>query len=693
MTTYSTGIISLAVGGTTYSITNNIGVLSYNDNDKVLVTIRSGSQLVYPDAWPGTAKIELSSSAAAEIEGAIEGTGDPQHGGEVGTYYISPQASVNLITDVTTYFDATFTIARGPAASGSFSLTVSGVQQDPKDGTSGPTRSATIQFQWADRVPNPFSFSDRVNATPNTAYYSFAQLFGFSSTESAIVTGGNVTTAVSNSNSTPSSGSFSSAAKNIVSGQYLHVKMTASPSFNSSVFGTVSVNGVSDTWTITTGAQDTLPSFFSFAAQTNANLNQYYYRVAQITGFTGTLQASASTNTFRGSVPDMQWDVSNSSSLSGVSFQSQPHSITSGQYLHVRVRASDTPESTTGGTMQVGQRSASFLVTTENADTTPNSFSFTDVTNSNLNITHYASAQITGINTQVSAQGLYSATIATTSTNSQPAASAFSTGPIFVQPNHYIWVKMTSSGSFSTRVNGFVLVGGANAFWSVDTRDADLTPDNFSFGTVTNAITQAFYVSKAQITGIEPGVAVSATISGGVSDFAISSSSTIPASSAFSSNPKTITNNQYIFPRLRASFSTGTSQTANVTVGTLTKSFTVTTGTDPSPGGGGTSVAGSETGLASHGLIVYGVDGITPVFGNIRTSALQVDQSFSLSGGGTLTLACLNANDSTKVIIEVVAISLANQENLSVSTTATNFTITNSSQYTVPGRVVAYRIA
>lgn len=707
MATYNTGVITL---GNDYSITSNIGNLNWNNNDKVNITIRAPKPLVYPDFWPGTVEIERVSTSLASLSGATAGNGSTNHGGTVGYHYISVNMTEALSTilgpiGTNSYYDKTFTLERGIAI-GAGKLILEGAAAGTKDFISGQTYTTEIDFTWADGVPNNFSFSPKVNASPGTTYYDFTNLYGFSTTESVIVTSGSITTAVTSATgSLPSSSSFNSSAKNISSGQRLWVKMTASTSFDSSVFGTVSVNGVSATWTVTTGAQDVLPNVYTFGANiTGAAVGSYHYSSARILGFTGTLQAASDSTSFRGTVPDLQWDVSNSSSLSGVQFQSQPHNITSGQYLHVRVRAGNAG-TTTGGVMKVGNRAASWFVTTVDVDSIPDSFSFTNITGAALNYTFYRSAQITGINSAalVSVFGGSTIQYATSATNSQPSSSSFGNGPGSIEPNHYLWVRLTSSNAFDSTISGLISVGGIGTLWNITTRSPDITPTNFSFPSVTNAVTSSFVFTKVQVTGVENSYPVPVSITGGVSGFAVSSSTSLPANSAFTSNPKTVQNNQYVWVSLKASDSVSSTTSTSVTIGSLTRTFTVTTaattapGDTTSPGSGGTATPGSGAAQEGYGLIVYGIDGSTPVFGLDRTASLQVDETFSLAGGQSHTFACANANDSSKVLIEIkvngAGINIGRQDDVTVSKNATNFSITNTSSQTRSGRVIANRIS
>lgn len=93
----------------------------------------------------------------------------------------------------------------------------------------------------------------------------------------------------------------------------------------------------------------------------------------------------------------------------------------------------------------------------------------------------------------------------------------------------------------------------------------------------------------------------------------------------------------------------------------------------------------------AYGLEIYGPDDSTLVFGSaLRTSNIQVYASYSLTTSNTtLTIACPDANDASKITI-VVLPTLIYSSVPALSTTSTNLTLTKGSG-TQTGVVYAIR--
>lgn len=238
-------------------------------------------------------------------------------------------------------------------------------------------------------------------------------------------------------------------------------------------------------------------------------------------------------------------------------------------------------------------RTVSGTVTT--SDTTPDQFTFTDVTNVALSSPQTSnSITISGINatTSVSVSG------GTYSKNGGAFTSAAGTavnGDTF-RVNH------TSSSSFLTDTNTTLTVGGVSDTFTSTTAAQDTTPDNFvNFTSQTGVSTSSLCTSNIQtITGITGNVSVSVSGDG--------SPEISVAGGAFSSSATTISNGQTIQVRLTSSASTSTTHTATVTIGTVARTFSATT---HAPGGSGGSTDGS--GDLDYGVEFYDTDGTTKV--------------------------------------------------------------------------------
>jgi hypothetical protein len=135
-------------------------------------------------------------------------------------------------------------------------LTIGNVQ----DVFTSTTRSADV-------TPDAFDFQDQNDVAPSTTITS----------ASVTITGIEVTVPVSVAGGTYSIGctaTYTSAAGSIGNGQSVCVRHTSSPNPSGNVSTTLTVGGVSDTFTsATTGATDTTPDDFAFADQGNVYPN------------------------------------------------------------------------------------------------------------------------------------------------------------------------------------------------------------------------------------------------------------------------------------------------------------------------------------------------------------------------------------------------------------------------------------
>jgi len=172
------------------------------------------------------------------------------------------------------------------------------------------------------------------------------------------------------------------------------------------------------------------------------------------------------------------------------------------------------------------------------SDTTPDSFSFTDVVTSDLSTYKYAYAQITGINASATAQVSSASSgssygFAISSSTSQPSTSAFTTSSKTVTNNQYVHVRLQSSSSFSTALGVTINVGGVSDTFSVTTSAQTIVAPAISSITHNDA-------ASANVTAT---VNLSSSGSGGTLKYAQVNSSGAPPSSGWQ------TSNTFSHPR------------------------------------------------------------------------------------------------------------------------------------------------
>jgi len=140
--------------------------------------------------------------------------------------------------------------------------------------------------------------------------------------------------------------------------------------------------------------------------------------------------------------------------------------ITNGQTLAVRLTSSAAFGSAHTATISIGSTDDEWVVTTVAADTTPNAFTFTDVTNAEPStLTTSNTITITGINTTTP--------VSVTGTGAQISINGGAWGTSGnITNGQTLAVRLTSSASFATAMTATVNVGGVTDNWSVTTRAA-----------------------------------------------------------------------------------------------------------------------------------------------------------------------------------------------------------------------------
>lgn len=103
-----------------------------------------------------------------------------------------------------------------------------------------------------DTAPDAFTFTDVTNATLSTEYTALAQINGIASGITCSGSGGPVASCTGSTVGT--CGTFGSTSGTITSGQYVGAKVTSSSVASTPVNNTVTCNGVSDTFTVTTSS-------------------------------------------------------------------------------------------------------------------------------------------------------------------------------------------------------------------------------------------------------------------------------------------------------------------------------------------------------------------------------------------------------------------------------------------------------
>lgn len=212
----------------------------------------------------------------------------------------------------------------------------------------------------------------------------------------------------------------------------------------------------------------------------------------------------------------------------------------------------------------------------------------------------------------------------------------------------------------------------------------DNTPENFSnFSSVTNAARSTQFTTSAQTISTISGnvtVSISEPTNSGNPQFSINGGT-------FTSSNSTINNNQTVAVRMTSPSSYSTTRTCTLTIGTESRTFSITTGAQ---GSGGTSTSG---GSSDYGIEIYDTDGTTTV---ISPSTRYL---VAMNTPGSITIA---ANSSHTISQDMTGLTTSNSDlffpgfsgnfTLAVSRLSNGFQLTNnqSSSITVTPVIVRF---
>lgn len=454
-------------------------------------------------------------------------------------------------------------------------------------------RSATAN----DTVPDAFSFTDVTGAATSTQFTSNTI------TLSGMTPGVNVTATVTGSpqQSLDGGGFFTSSSFNVQNGTTIALRKTSSASNSATLNMTLTIGGVSDTWSITTVAADTTPDAFSFT---------------DVTGVTRSTVQTSFPITISGVNSPATTSVSGGAySKNGGTYTTALTQASNGDTFRVRHTSSSSYSTAVNTTLTSGGVSDTFTSTTEAepADVTPDAFSFTDVNGVARSATQTSNTvTITGISaaTSVSISG------GTYSKN----GAGYTSGATTAVLNDTFAVRHTSSGSFSSAVNTTLTVGGVADTFTSTTLAQDITPDQFTWSDITGVPRSSTVTSNTiTLSGINDTVSVS--VSGGTYS---------KNGGGYTSSAGTAVNGDTFAVRHTASSSYDGQVSTTLTIGGVSDIFT--------------STAESLVTSSTYGLEIYNPSG-TVAF---RTT----DNLGRYFASGTFTIA----NGSSSAVVSVSGI-------------------------------------
>ncbi|MBA4285858.1 MAG: hypothetical protein C0434_10045, partial [Xanthomonadaceae bacterium] len=403
--------------------------------------------------------------------------------------------------------------------------------------------TGTIIDDDGDRVPDPFSFPSVTDAATTSVETSAAIVVSGINTSSPIsVAGGSYSI-----NGAP----FVTAAGSVTQGQSVRVQQTAASAASVTSVATLTIGGVSGTFSVTTAASgDTVPDAFSFTPLTDV-----------VPGSTQTSNSVTITGIDTASPISVTGGLY---SINGGPYTGNAGTIRPGNAVTVQILAPFAPSTTGTATLIIGGVSAEFRVTTASvaADSTPDAFSFAPRSEVEPGSEQTSdSFTVSGINVEspISVVG------GSYSVNNGP----FSTTSSVVRNGDIVAVRLTASTSFTTSSQVTLDIGGVQGTFVVTTRAfvADGTPDPLVYVNIFSATRATTYTSlPAQVRGINIPVPIS--IAGGT--YSINGQ---PRTSAVGS----VVNGDIVDVQLQSSAAFGATTSLTLTVGDTNTTYAVET--------------------------------------------------------------------------------------------------------------------
>ena len=289
----------------------------------------------------------------------------------------------------------------------------------------------TVERQVADNIPDQFTFTDVTGVALSTTQTSNQiTVAGVQVSAAVSITGGNYS---------KNGGAYTNANTTAVNGDTFRVRHTSSGSFSTATNTTLTIGGVSDTYTSTTLAADTTPNAFTF--------NDY-------TGVARSTTQTSNTITVGGLNTSTTVSITGGNySKNGAAYASANTTAVNGDTFTLQHTSSGSFSTTVNTTLNIGGVTDTFSSTTLAIDTTPDAFTFTDVTGVALSTTQTSNTiTVAGINTSV-AVSVSGGTYSKNGGAYTASAGTASNGDTFS-------VRHTSSGSHSTATNTTLNIGG-----------------------------------------------------------------------------------------------------------------------------------------------------------------------------------------------------------------------------------------
>ncbi|MFC1747728.1 hypothetical protein ACFL2V_02865 [Pseudomonadota bacterium] len=401
-----------------------------------------------------------------------------------------------------------------------------------------------------DATPDQFTFTDKTGAELNTIYSASITVSGINEASPISVTDGEYRIG---------SGAWTTAAGTVTNGQVVSVRRTSSSSYNQTVSASVTIGGVSDTFSVTTkaevisGPSELSSPTLGAVIDTSSVTFQWNKPSGTYVSSYGTTYHTLKVGTFKYGT-----DIAKSGAVKNVTSYTATGIPLNGGKIYVALETFNYES----GNMGYQRRDYEFETAVGvESDTTPNGFSFTDVTGATMSTQYTDSITVSGINvaTPISISG----------GEYRIESGAWQTGASEVHNNQQVTVRLTSSSEATTTVSSVLTIGGVSDTFSVTTKEPDpidTTPNAFSFSDRTDAELNTSYSASITVTGINA-----------TTDISIATGEYRINGGAWMTGPGQVNNNDQVTVRKTSSENHSETVSTTVTIGGVQDTFSVTT--------------------------------------------------------------------------------------------------------------------
>jgi ribosomal protein S4 len=204
--------------------------------------------------------------------------------------------------------------------------------------------SDTFSVATIDVIPDQFTFTDQTDAVLSTVITSNTiTVTGITSTSPISITGGTYSI---------NGGPYTSASGTVSNSDTVTVQLTSSGNYSSTTNATLTISGISDTFSVTTQSAppDMTPDQFTFTDQTGAALSTVITsNTITVSGITSTTPISITGGTY---------------SINGGPYTSADGTVNPEDAVTVQQTSSESHSTTTDATLTIGGISDTFSVTT-----------------------------------------------------------------------------------------------------------------------------------------------------------------------------------------------------------------------------------------------------------------------------------------------------------------------------------------